>query len=57
MVEKAIQNVEQPLEVEGVGEEIQLPQPENLTKGIEIVQDEDGGVTLDYDPNQKQSEG
>ena len=57
MVEKAIQNPQQPLEVEGVGEEIQLPQTENMTKGVEILQEDDGGVTLDFDPNQKQSDG
>jgi hypothetical protein len=57
MVEKAIQNPQQPLEVEGVGEEIQLPQTENMTKGVEILQEDDGGVTLDFDPNQKRSDG
>ena len=58
MVEKRInQNFEQPLEVEGVGEEIQLPEPENTTKGYEIIEEQDGGVTLDFDPTQKQSQG
>ena len=53
MVEKRInQNFEQPLEVEGVGEEIQLPEPENTTKGYEIKEEQDGGVTLDFDPTQ-----
>jgi hypothetical protein len=63
MVEKRIQNTaidispNENLEVEGVGEEIQLREPENTTKEVEVIQEEDGGVTLDYDPNQKQSEG
>ena len=65
MVEKRIQNTildrspneNNALEVEGVGQEIEVPQPENTTKGYEIIEEEDGGVTLDFDPNQKQSEG
>ena len=65
MVEKRIQNTaidispnaNNALEVEGVGEEIQLTEPENTSKGYEIIEEEDGGVTLDFDPNQKQSEG
>ena len=65
MVEKRIQNTaidispnaNNALEVEGVGEEIQLTEPENTSKGYEIIEEEDGGVTLDFDPNKKQSEG
>jgi len=65
MVEKRIQNTildrspneNNALEVEGVGQEIEVPQPENTTKGYEIIEEEDGGVTLDFDPNKKQSEG
>ena len=65
MVEKRIQNTaidispnaNNSLEVEGVGEEIQLQEPENTNKGYEIIQEQDGGVTLDFDPSQKQSEG
>ena len=63
MVEKRIQNTaidispNENLEVEGVGEEIQLREPENTTKEVEVIQEEDGGVTLDFDPTKKQSEG
>jgi hypothetical protein len=65
MVEKRIQNTavdispnaNNEFKVEEIGEEIQLPQPENTSPGIEIVEEADGGVTLDYDPQQKVSEG
>jgi hypothetical protein len=65
MVEKRIQNTavdispnaNNEFKVEEIGEEIQLPQPENTSSGIEIVEEADGGVTLDYDPQQKVSEG
>jgi hypothetical protein len=65
MVEKRIQNTavdispnaNNEFKVEEIGEEIQLQQPENTSKGIEIVEEADGGVTLDYDPKQKVSEG
>ena len=63
MVEKRIQNTaidispNENLEVEGVGEEIQLREPENTTKEVEVIQEEDGGVTLDFDPTKKRSEG
>ena len=65
MVEKRIQNTavdispnaNNEFKVEEIGEEIQLPQPENTSLGIEIVEEADGGVTLDYDPQQKVSEG
>ena len=51
MAEKAIQNLENNLEIEEVGQSIEMPEPENTTKGVEIIEEEDGGVTLDYDPN------
>jgi hypothetical protein len=65
MVEKRIQNTavdispnaNNEFKVEEIGEEIQLPQPENTSSGIEIVEEADGGVTLDYDPQQKVSDG
>ena len=65
MVEKRIQNTavdispnaNNEFKVEEIGEEIQLQQPENTSQGIEIVEEADGGVTLDYDPKQKVSEG
>ena len=65
MVEKRIQNTavdispnaNNEFKVEEIGEEIQIPQPENTSPGIEIVEEADGGVTLDYDPQQKVSEG
>ena len=51
MAEKAIQNFKENLEIEEVGQTIDLPQPQDTTKEVEIIEEEDGGATLDFAPN------
>ena len=57
MADKAIQNLNDNLEIEEVGQSIDLPEPENTTKGIEIIEDDDGGATLDFNPGSPQIDG
>ena len=52
MVEKTIQQFKDNLEIEEVGQSIELPKPDNMNNGIEVIPEEDGGVTLDFDPSQ-----
>jgi len=46
MVEKTIQQFKDNLEIEEVGQSIELPKPDNMNNGIEVIPEEDGGVTL-----------
>tara|TARA_R110000824_G_scaffold146024_3_gene314653 strand:+ start:1888 stop:4392 length:2505 start_codon:yes stop_codon:yes gene_type:complete len=52
MVEKTIQQFQDNLEIEEQGQSIELPKPNNMNNGIEVIPEEDGGVTLDFDPSQ-----
>jgi len=56
MVEKTIQQFKDNLEIEEVGQSIELPKPDNMNNGIEVIPEEDGGVTLDFDPSQQKTD-
>ena len=57
MAEKRIiQTEDGPLEIEEKGQSIGLPDSNNMQNGVEIIPEDDGGVTLDFDPNQPQAE-
>jgi len=57
MAEKRIiQTEDGPLEIEEKGQSIELPDSNNMQNGVEIIPEDDGGVTLDFDPNQPQAE-
>ena len=53
---RIIQTEDGPLEIEEKGQSIELPDSNNMQNGVEIIPEDDGGVTLDFDPNQPQAE-